>query len=180
MTLKELMGIAVNGDGRKFANLFFVDCWFEPILLAQGIWFGRCQDGSEGSRHQDSIGWYGCIRPKEIERKSEMTLKELMGDLDRGDGRRFANESFAFWFEPIFWANGIWCGKDQDGNATSWHDETPGWKEYAEPKKKIELWKWAYKGIDDKWAETNGYHAKQPAGNTGWIRIEGSRIEVEE
>ena len=110
-----------------------------------------------------------------------MTLKELMGDKINGDGRRFTIEYLPWWFEPIFLAQGIWHGRYQDGRAGDYLEISTRWKEYVEPKKKkVEMWKWAYKGISDKWVETNDYHAKQPVGVIGWVRVENSRLEVEE
>ena len=109
-----------------------------------------------------------------------MTLKELMGDLERGDGRRFENDASAGWFEPIFLADETWHGKQQNGKGTVWTDYSYGWKEYLEPKKKIEMWKWAYKNSDGRWVETGFYPAAITPEIIGQVRIEGSRIEVEE
>ena len=107
-----------------------------------------------------------------------MTLKELMGDLERGDGRRFANNNSENWFEPIFLADETWHGKQQSGKGTVWTDYSDGWKEYLEPKKKVELWKWAYKDPNGGWRDTVTYYTKSPG--PLYVRVEGSRIEVEE
>jgi len=107
-----------------------------------------------------------------------MTLKELMGDATRGDGRRFANESFAGWFEPIFLANELWHGMFSDFSASRRSQDSGGWKAYAEPKKKVEMWKWACKGSSGMWSETINYSPTSPG--VDYLKIEGSRIEVEE
>jgi len=107
-----------------------------------------------------------------------MTLKELMGDVTRGDGRRFTLYGQVGWFEPIFWAAAIWCGKNQDGSPSSWHQETKSWQEYTEPKKKIEMWLWASKKISGDWCPSLSFLTEGPSPE--WVKIEGSRIEVEE
>jgi len=58
--------------------------------------------------------------------------------------------------------------------------ELAGWKEYVEPKKKIEMWKWAHKEHHGLWGETTVHRATPPSGGDDLVRIEGSRIEVEE
>jgi len=107
-----------------------------------------------------------------------MTLKELMGDLERGDGRRFTLDVFAGWFEPIFLSAKTWHGKDQAGYVLSFVECGDGWKEYVKPKKKVELWKWAYKDGSHGWRDTMKYYTKAPG--PLYVRVEGSRIEVEE
>jgi len=107
-----------------------------------------------------------------------MTLKELMGDLERGDGRRFTLDVFAGWFEPIFLSAETWHGKDQAGYVLSFVECSDGWKEYAEPKKKIEMWLWASKNISGEWFPSLGFLTEGPSPE--WVKIEGSKIEVEE
>jgi len=112
-----------------------------------------------------------------------MTLKELMGDLTRGDGRRLIRKghSLIHLLEPIVKdVDNNWHMLTEEGCIMYFPESGEGWKEYAEPKKKIEMWKWAYKGIRNRWVETDEYHDKQPIGVAGWVRIEGSKIEVEE
>lgn len=81
------------------------------------------------------------------------TLKELMGDLTRGDGRKFLRSrwetSGAFhrdiWFEPIFKdENGVWCGLfDLGVNATFCDAEDDDWQEWtpAQQIKKVKLYR---------------------------------------
>lgn len=78
------------------------------------------------------------------------TLKELMGDKVRGDGRRFfsasmsiANEKF---FEPIFKDNyGDWYGLDDRANKDYFHEtDTDDWEPYTEPKPKKKLKMYRY------------------------------------
>jgi len=176
VTLKELMGDLEKGDGRRFTRAGW-EVWFEPIFLGQSTWCGKYQHGRPTSWHEETIGWEEYVEP---EKEVNMTLKELMGDKIRGEGRRFSLAKRSGWFEPIFFAKGIWCGKDHDGLSVSWCETTYHWKEYVEPKKKIEMWKWAHRNHLGKWAETNYYYATPPECAADMVRIEGSKIEVEE
>jgi len=107
-----------------------------------------------------------------------MTLKELMGDLERGDGRKFSRNEIENWFEPIFLAAKNWHGKNQAGRHDAYVECSDGWKEYAEPKKKIEMWLWASKNISGEWFPSLGFLTEGPSPE--WVKIEGSKIEVEE
>ena len=68
------------------------------------------------------------------------TLKELMGDLTRGDGRKFRLKKGWWnfeWFEPIFFACDSWFGIVNDGSGQTWTDENLDyWEPYTEPKEK--------------------------------------------
>lgn len=84
------------------------------------------------------------------------TLKELMGDKTRGDGRKFARKSWPTnaWFEPIFLsATNCWHGIKGDANADLFPDSCDGWEEWPPPKqtKKVKLYRPIYK------TETNEY-----------------------
>lgn len=79
------------------------------------------------------------------------TLKELMGDLTRGDGRKFRKNKWSdcYWFEPIFQEfEGDWFGVDQDNFMQSFCDgDSLDWELYTEPKekKKVKLYRGIYK-----------------------------------
>ena len=53
------------------------------------------------------------------------TLKELMGDLKRGDGRIISNKGWSerHDFEPIYWAEGFWYGLDREGSSVEYDEE---------------------------------------------------------
>lgn len=75
------------------------------------------------------------------------TLKELMGDSTRGDGRKFRKNKWfeCYSFEPIFQEfEGDWFGVDQDGFMQSFCDnDSLDWEPYIEskPKKKVTLYR---------------------------------------
>ena len=73
------------------------------------------------------------------------TLKELMGDLDRGDGRKFYAKSMAHihWFEPIFKFEGKWHGLNYWGADLQSERIGEDWELYIEPKtkKKVTLYR---------------------------------------
>ena len=79
-----------------------------------------------------------------------------MGDKTRGDGRKFAPETWDsnFWFEPIFLGiSGRWHGITSNGNGDIYPDNVEGWREWTPPKqtKKVKLYRPIYK------TETNEY-----------------------
>jgi len=79
---------------------------------------------------------------------------------------------------PVFRHDYVWRCEVED--EISREDKLAGWKEYVEPKKKIEMWKWAHKEHHGLWGETTVHRATPPSGGDDLVRIEGSRIEVEE
>lgn len=70
------------------------------------------------------------------------TLKELMGDLKRGDGRKFKRDDWVDgqWFEPIFWACDSWYGIVDGGavHSCTYHN-LDAWEPYT--KKKVKLYR---------------------------------------
>ncbi len=75
------------------------------------------------------------------------TLKELMGDKTRGDGRRFWLSFWEdhCWFEPIFKdADGDWCGLKENGLFSVFQEDWDErhWQEWTPPKetKKVKLY----------------------------------------
>lgn len=78
------------------------------------------------------------------------TLKELMGDKTRGDGRMFRLPGWPeeHNFEPVFKADNdnTWYGITAKGYAASYGAENRIlWSEWHPPKKKIKRWLWAAK-----------------------------------
>lgn len=75
------------------------------------------------------------------------TLKDFMGDLKRGDGRKFKSEYYSAhqWFEPIYKTDvGTWYGLCENGsNFFSGEDHCENWEPYTEPKtkKKVTLYR---------------------------------------
>lgn len=91
-------------------------------------------------------------------------LKELMGDLERGDGRKCIKTPFMhhkeFYFEPIFLdADKIyWHGLDDKGNYCRYEAEYGNdWQEWHPPKKKVKLYKYAYTTLSGIWMDSNCY-----------------------
>jgi hypothetical protein len=114
------------------------------------------------------------------------TLKELMGDKNKGDGRRFTfgNDQ---WFEPIFLdRGGEWSGLNQDGYLETfsqgsiyyWEEWTP-----SNQTKKVELY--SPIGLKDngkiytigQYANDKSFFNQGSDKIIGWHKIE---IEVDE
>lgn len=118
------------------------------------------------------------------------TLRELMGDLTRGDGRKFRKNKWhsVFWFEPIFQEfEGDWFGIDQDGFMQSFCDnDSLDWEPYTEPKekKKVKMYRPIRKigtpgqyAIADTWHQFKSWFQEQYTDIVGWQEME---IEVDE
>jgi hypothetical protein len=99
------------------------------------------------------------------------TLKELMGDKTRGDGRKFQDQYMYNneWFEPIFLTNvddGLpneWHGLDERGCGQCFEDEVERyWKEWMPPKqtKKVKLYRPIYRSYEN--------HYRSRASNSDW------------
>jgi hypothetical protein len=116
------------------------------------------------------------------------TLKELMGDKIRGDGRKFTLGNDR-WFEPIFKdRGGEWTGLNEDGYCESFSEgQIYYWEEWTPPKqtKKVKLYcpiYEAYKGIIKcygKWASKKD-HFYELAGNQRIIGWQEMEVEVDE
>lgn len=113
------------------------------------------------------------------------TLKELMGDLTRGDGRMFFNMIERFTFEPIFKAHNYWYGIKLNGDSyCANHVESNAWEidKPAKPKKKVKLYRpiikeecstyWIQDWVSNKDCKS---HGKQII--VGWQEME---VEVDE
>lgn len=112
------------------------------------------------------------------------TLRELMGDLTRGDGRRFFNLEERFTFEPIFKAHNYWYGIKLDGDSyCANHVESKAWEPYTEPKekKKVKLYRpiikegFATYWIND-WVSNKDHKAHGTQTIVGWQEME---VEVD-
>lgn len=115
------------------------------------------------------------------------TLKELMGNLTRGDGKRFFNLTERFTFEPIFKANNYWYGlKLNVDSYCANHEESSAWDIDIEPKpkKKVKMYRPVRKignpgqySISDTYHEFKSWFQTQYTDIIGWQEIE---IEVDE
>ncbi len=78
------------------------------------------------------------------------TLSEWMGDMTRGDGRKFTN--IIHTFEPLHKdKDGFWHGVAGDGLMTALHEDTVMLLPMiSPPKKKVKLYQWAFRG-DNGW-----------------------------
>lgn len=118
------------------------------------------------------------------------TLKELMGDLKRGDGRMFFNLRERFTFEPIFKAHNYWYGIKLNGDSyCANHVESDAWQ-IDDPatyrkKIKIKLYSPIYKNnsgigyfMEDGWSSSKNDFDQIPINPiVGWKEIE---VEVDE
>lgn len=129
------------------------------------------------------------------------TLKELMGDKTRGDGRKFARLSWDNdrWYEPIFYyeKEKCWFGLNTDGCLNEFSDSSDSsknvcgkfdfddWQEWTPPKqtKKVKLYRPIFESpmpgkyvVGDE-AATSKDLVICPAKPVGWQEME---VEVEE
>lgn len=117
------------------------------------------------------------------------TLKELMGDLTKGDGRKFRKNNWhsVFWFEPVFKEfEGDWFGVDQDGFMQSFCDnDYLDWEPYTEPKpkKKVKLYRYILKNTHTNLYTVNHWQSESP-GNYHYdfqvVGTEEMEVEVDE
>ena len=83
------------------------------------------------------------------------TLKELMGDKTKGDGRKFALDWWDRdrWFEPIFKdISGDWSGLRESGFLAYFPDSGyTEWEEWTPPKqtKKVKLYSPVYENLNN-------------------------------
>lgn len=114
------------------------------------------------------------------------TLKELMGDKTRGDGRKFTNPDFLeSWFEPIFYHEKEqgWVGL-YDDRLETFYENMSGWREWTPPKKtkKVKLYRpirkigETYCAIPT-WMTDKPWFLSQYNDIVGWQEME---VEVEE
>ncbi|NBU34083.1 hypothetical protein EBS40_05645 [bacterium] len=114
------------------------------------------------------------------------TLKELMGDKTRGDGRKFSILEWenSSWFEPIYRAHNRWYGLMYDVRPNSFYDFEDCWEEWTPPKqtKKVKLYRPIYESptpgkyvLGDEAAVSKEYLI-HPAKLSGWHEIE---VEVD-
>lgn len=94
------------------------------------------------------------------------TLKELMGDLTRGDGRRFFNLRTRQIFEPIYFSCPNWFGLCSDKYSYYFDENKPEWDfdEKSTFKKKVKLYRPIYLdtnrvsyGTHSKWESNKSY-----------------------
>lgn len=112
------------------------------------------------------------------------TLKEIMGNLKRGDGRIYANKGWdeRHAFEPIYWAEGYWYGLDREGSSVE-YDECLNKNFYEVKKTKIiKMYSPIIAGYEKNYCSQGEWHtdktnwAKKPE-IKGWLEMEA---EVEE
>jgi hypothetical protein len=119
------------------------------------------------------------------------TLKELMGDKNRGDGRKFQDQYMDNdeWFEPIFLTDvddgsqNDWHGLDERGYG-QWYESCVEryWKEYTPPKqtKKVKLYSPIGLKDNGKIYTIGQYANEKSVFNSGSDKIIGwHEIEVE-
>lgn len=113
------------------------------------------------------------------------TLKELMGDKTRGDGRKFTMWLLSEkerWFEPVFKdRGGQWSGFNEDGYCETFSDgEVYYWEEWTPSKhtKKVKMYRYIAKNVYEdyslgSWSSNKCSHPDC----IGWQEME---IEVDE
>ena len=121
-----------------------------------------------------------------LKRQPMATLKELMGDLTRGDGRRFFNLTERFTFEPIFKAHNYWYGLKLNGDSyCANHEESNAWDSDREPKpkKKVKMYRYILKSIHTNLYCVNHWQSESP-GNCHYdfqvVGVEEMEVEVDE
>ena len=116
------------------------------------------------------------------------TLKELMGDLTRGDGRIVYSDDHGTKFEPIFLDSyGVWHGICDDFLVEAFDQfQEWDWEPYTEPKakQKVKLYRPIYLdtnrvsyGTHSKWESNKSYFYDYDFQNiVGWQEME---VEVD-
>lgn len=116
------------------------------------------------------------------------TLKELMGDLTRGDGRRFFDLTSRIIYEPIYVVDGLWYGLSSKGNSFCFLENgLPTWEidQPAKPKKKVKMYSPVYMNnsgigyfMEDGWSSSkNDFDSLTINPIVGWQEME---VEVDE
>lgn len=115
------------------------------------------------------------------------TLKELMGDKTRGDGRKFSILEWdtICWFEPIYRAHDRWYGLMYDVRPNSFYDFEDCWKEWTPPKqtKKVKLYSALVKRDDGCYYILGNHYSDKSIFDrikdeiVGWHEVE---VEVDE
>jgi len=115
------------------------------------------------------------------------TLKELMGDLTRGDGRIVYSDDHGTKFEPIFLDSyGVWHGICDDFLVEAFDQfQEWDWEPYTEPKpkKKVKLYRYILKNTHTNLYAVNHWQSERP-GNYHYdykvVGTEEMEIEVDE
>lgn len=114
------------------------------------------------------------------------TLKELMGDLKRGDGRCFFDLTTRLIFEPVYLADGLWYGLSSNGNHyvfeengfNTWANDVP-----VKTKKKVKLYRYILKNMHTNLYCVNHWQSESP-GNYHYdfqvVGTEEMEVEVDE
>ena len=116
------------------------------------------------------------------------TLSEIFGtDATRGDGRKFTNFYWQRtepnqWFEPIYKTNkGIWFGLTNLGCSYESAGNVSEWIEWIAPRRKVKLYKWAYKSAMGEWFETKRFCAEYTHElSVKVVRLDHTMIEVDD
>lgn len=117
------------------------------------------------------------------------TLKELMGDLTRGDGRKFRKTTWdnVYFFEPIFKElDGDWFGLDQDNLMQSvCEGDSLEWElfEKTNQKKKVKLYRYILKNKHTNLYSVNNWQSESPPNyhyDYQIVGIEEMEVEVDE
>lgn len=87
-------------------------------------------------------------------------------------------------FIPYFKDETYWFGMNELSTSDQWMI-TKDWELYTEPKKKIKLYKYAYRNSSKVWVETQYYFSEKPPTPAGYrdepcIRVDHAMIEVED
>ena len=112
------------------------------------------------------------------------TLKELMGDLKRGDGRLFTAKGWETRdnFEPIFLdRDGYWHGLDRDGDSVEQSEHTEGFYEVKKTKI-IKMYSPIIDGYEKNYCSQGEWHTDKTNWAIkpeikGWLELE---VEVDE
>jgi len=88
-------------------------------------------------------------------------------------------------FTPYFMdSDGMWMGKDLNGDLAGNRADNPNWSIYEEPKKLVKKWLWRYKNANKEWEYNTIYTTEEEANR--WfnsyecIKLEYTEIEVED
>ena len=112
------------------------------------------------------------------------TLKEIMGNLTRGDGHKVRARDWpeGEWFEPIFWAKGEWVGIDESGEYNVLNEEYSDKFFEIKKTKIIKMYSPIIDGYEKNYCSQGEWHTDKTNWAIkpeikGWLEME---VEVEE
>lgn len=92
------------------------------------------------------------------------TISDLVAKHSKVPGDiRIQHEDSNDWFQPFFFVQGSWFGRNSMDVAVSFYGDLHRWQLYTEPKKKVVRWLWAYVGSYGNWILSDHFYSEHEA-----------------